>query len=557
MTSVFPVSTSNPTTRSVAPLFASLMVTMLLAALNQTVLSTALPTVVGELHGIDHMTWVITGYILASTIVMPVYGRISDLLGRRPVLILAISLFVAGSVIGAEAANIEWLIVGRVIQGAGGGGLMILSQAAIADVVPARDRGKYMGLMGAVFAVASVAGPLLGGWFTEGPGWRWAFWINVPLGAVAILATLVFLRLPETPHAERPRIDYLGAALIAVATTAVILVCTWGGATYAWRSPQIIGLILATVVSALLFAAVESKATHPLIPLPLFKERNFTLSTFAALLFGIAMFGAIGYLPTYLQMSSGVNATEAGLLMIPMMGGLLGASVVCGRLVSRTGRYKRYPTAGAAVMGAGLALISTLHIDSPIWLMCGYTAILGIGIGMGMQILILIVQNTFSSAIVGTATAATNYFRQVGASVGSAVVGSVFATRLVTLLAERLPDSAGSTDTNALTPAAVRELPATTRLPILEAYNDALLPIFLFMVPLAVIAVIALAFIKETPLATTIERDVIDQSPAQARAYNPPETRPRLADTGTSGRRGRSAGTRSAQCGKTRTGQWL
>lgn len=503
--------TDGVVTKSVAPLFASLMVTMLLASLNQTVLATALPTIVGELHGIDHMTWVITGYILASTIVMPVYGRISDLLGRRPVLIAAISLFVLGSVIGANAANIEWLVAARVIQGAGGGGLMILSQAAIADVVPARDRGKYMGLMGAVFAVASVAGPLLGGWFTEGPGWRWAFWINLPLGAVAILATYVFLRIPRPSHAQRPRFDYLGAVLIAVATTAVVLVCTWGGGTYSWGSPQVISLIAAAIVFSVLFAVVESKATHPLIPLPLFKERDFTLSTLAAMLFGVAMFGAIGYLPTYLQMSSGVNATEAGLLMIPMMGGLVGASVISGRLVSRTGRYKRYPTVGAAVMGVGLALLSTLHIDSPLWLMCGYMALLGVGIGMGMQILTLIVQNTFPGAIVGTATAATNYFRQVGASVGSAVVGSVFALRLVDLLADKLPGTSGPTDTNALTPAAVGELPDAVRVPILEAYNDALLPIYLCMVPLAVIAVIAIAFIKEEPLSTTLERDVIDQ----------------------------------------------
>jgi EmrB/QacA subfamily drug resistance transporter len=508
--------TQHRTTRSVVPLFSSLMVTMLLASLNQTVLSTALPTVVGELHGIDHMTWVITGYILASTIVMPVYGRVSDLLGRRPVLVTAISLFVIGSVIGAEAANIEWLIVGRVVQGAGGGGLMILSQAAIADVVPARDRGKYMGLMGAVFAVASVAGPLLGGWFTEGPGWRWAFWINVPLGAVAILSVLVFLRLPHPERSERPRIDYLGGALIAVATTAVVLICTWGGGTFAWRSPQIIGLICAAIVSAFLFAIVESRATHPLIPLPLFKKREFTLSTIAALLFGVVMFGAIGYLPTYLQMSTGVNATEAGLLMIPMMSGLLGASVVCGRLVSQSGKYKRYPTMGAAVMGAGLALISTTHVDSPLWLVCGAMAVLGAGIGMGMQILVLIVQNAFPSSVVGTATAATNYFRQVGASIGSAVVGSVFAARLVTLLGERLPATSRAADTNALTPAAVRALPDGLRLPIVEAYNEALLPIFLFMVPLAALAIIALVFIEENPLATAIEWDDVDGPSATA-----------------------------------------
>lgn len=508
MTPATPITSERAAPTSIGPLFASLMVTMLLAALNQTVLSTALPTIVGELHGVDHMTWVITSYILASTIVMPLYGRLSDLLGRRPVLVTAISLFVIGSVVGAIASNIEWLIVGRVVQGVGGGGLMILSQAAIADVVPARDRGKYMGVMGAVFAVASVAGPLLGGWFTEGPGWRWAFWINVPLGAVAILATVAFLRPPTAGRIKRPRVDYLGGALIAVTTTAIVLVCTWAGHTYQWRSVQIVGLLIAAFISAVLFAVVESKATHPLIPLALFTQRDFTLSTVAALLFGVAMFGAVGYLPTYLQMASGVDATAAGLLMIPMMGGLLTSSVVCGRLVSKTGRYKRYPILGAAVMGTGLALISTLHVDSPLWLLCGYMSILGTGIGMGMQILTLIVQNAFPIEIVGTATAATNYFRQVGASIGSAIVGSLFASRLVGLLAAKPVTSAA--DTNALTPVAVKQMPDALRLPIIEAYNEAMLPIFLFMVPLAVIAVIAIAFIKETPLATTIHRDTTE-----------------------------------------------
>ncbi|TMS51204.1 MFS transporter [Mycobacterium sp. DBP42] len=492
------------------------MVVMLLASLNQTVLSTALPTVVGELRGVDHMTWVVTSYILASTIVMPVYGRISDLFGRRPVLVAAISLFVVGSVVGAVAANIEWLIVGRVIQGVGGGGLIVLSQAAIADVVPARDRGKYVGLMGAVFAVASVAGPLLGGWFTEGPGWRWAFWINVPLGAAAIAATVALVHLPRTNLIGRPRVDYLGTLLLTVATTAIVLVCTWGGAEYEWRSPQIISLIIAAVVAASLFAVVESKATQPILPLTLFEERDFTLSTVAALLFGVAMFGAVGYLPTYLQMSSGVDATEAGLLMMPMMGGLLASSVVCGQVVSQTGRYKRYPIIGAAVMGVGLALISTLHADSPTWLLCIYIGVFGVGIGMGMQILTLIVQNSFPNAVVGTATAATNYFRQVGASVGSAIVGSIFASRLVDLLAEKLPaGEARSTDPNAFTPAMVSRLPDTLQVPIIEAYNEAMLPIFLFMTPLAALAVVALAFIREKPLAPTIERDIPAESLAE------------------------------------------
>ena len=497
--------TPTKTKNHLGLLFAGLMVTMLLASLNQTVLSTALPTIVGELNGVGQMTWVITGYILASTITMPVYGRISDLFGRKPVLLAAIGLFLTGSVVGGLAGNIDVLIVGRVLQGLGGGGLLILSQAAIADVVPARERGKYMGLMGAVFAVASVAGPLLGGWLTEGPGWRWAFWLNLPLGVLAILATVYFLHLPRRVQAERPRIDYLGMALLAAATTTIVLVATWGGHQYHWASPRIIGLIVAAILLAGVFVLVENRAEHPVIPMSLFKERNFTLTTVSSLMVGIAMFGAISYLPTYLQMVTGVSPTEAGLMMVPMMGGLLVASVIAGRVVSRTGRYKAFPLVGSIVIAVGLALLSTLEVDSPIPLLCAYLAVLGIGIGMAMQILTLIVQNTFPNRIVGTATAASTYFRQVGATLGSAVVGSVFASRLTTLLMEKLStDGAGGTGMNSFTPASVNALPDALRLPILDAYNEALMPIFVLMVPLALISAVALIFITKKPLATTV-----------------------------------------------------
>ena len=500
--------------RTVLFLFIGLMITMLLASLNQTVLSTALPTIVGELNGVDQMTWVITGYILASTIVMPVYGRISDQLGRKPVLVVAIILFIVGSIVGGLAPNIGILIAGRVLQGLGGGGLMILSQAAIADAVPARERGKYMGAMGAVFAVASVAGPLLGGWLTEGPGWRWAFWMNLPLGLLAIAATIVFLPARATRAAERPRLDYLGMALIAAATTTLVLICTWGGHTYPWGSAQIIGLAVATVVLAGAFVWAERRAQSPVIPMSLFADRNFAVTTVAAPAIRVAMFGAIGYMPTYIQMVTGVDATHSGLLMIPMMGGLLVASVISGQAVTRTGRYKAFPIAGAVVIGIGLALLSTMTVTTPNWLMCTYLAILGIGIGLSLQILTLIVQNSFPGAIVGTATAASNYFRQVGATLGSAVVGSVFASRLMSILAEKLAGTGavqgGDKGRNHLTPAAVNALPDAVRTPIVEAYNEALLPIFLFLVPLAVVAFAVLCFIDPKELATSTRTEAVD-----------------------------------------------
>ena len=507
-----PTKTGTP--RNITLLFGALVVTMLLASLSQTVLSSALPTIVGELHGVEHMTWVITAYLLASTIVMPAYGKISDLFGRKPVLLTAIALFIAGSIFGAFAQDMTALIIARVIQGLGGGGLMILSQAAIADVIPARDRGRYMGILGAVFAVSSVAGPLLGGWFTEGPGWRWAFWINIPLGVLAIVATAILLRLPAKTNAVRPRVDYLGMATLGLATTAIVLVATWGGSTFDWNSPEIIGLIAATVVLAALFVVIESRAAEPVMPLAMFRDRNFNLSTVASLLTAIAMFGAIGYMPTYLQMATGANATEAGLLMIPMMGALLITSVFTGQLVSKTGRYKLPPIVGSVILALGMWLLSSVTVDTPTYVICLALAVIGLGLGSSMQILTLVVQNSFPHRMVGTATASNNYFRQVGGSLGSAIVGSVFATRLTELLAERLPASAEG-GTHSLTPAAVHDLPDAVRTLIVSSYNEALMPIFVFMIPLAVAAAVVLCFIVEKPLSTRVEKEIASESLAE------------------------------------------
>ena len=503
-------------------LFASLMVVMLLASLGQTILSTALPTIVGDLGGVDHMSWVITGFILASTVMMPVYGRISDLFGRKPVLIAAIVLFIAGSALGAAAGTMSWLITARVVQGLGGGGLMILAQTSIADVVPARERGKYMGVMGAVFAVSSVAGPLLGGWITEGPGWRWAFSFNIPLGILAIIAVAVFLKLPRRPREERERIDYLGMILLAGATTCLILVCTWGGTQYDWNSPQILLLCATTLAGAIAFVIAETRASSPVIPLSLFKDRNFTLTTVSGLAVGVAMFGAIGYMPTYIQMVKGVDATQAGLLMTPMMASLLITSIVSGQIVSRTGRYKLFPLVGMVIMGIGLWLLSSLEVSDSTVRMCVFLAVFGAGIGLSMQILVLIVQNSVPNRIVGTATASSNFFRQVGATVGSAVVGSLFISRLKDLLAENLPKipgkSAGAMDANSFTPQSVHGLPAMFRDPVIQSYNDALLPIFLFMIPLAVLAFVLLLFVEEKPLATRVDLSTGEISTVEATA---------------------------------------
>ena len=532
---------SEPGTSSAAPVakrnillvFAGLILTMLLASLDQSMFSTALPTIVGELDGVDRMLWVTTAYILASTIMLPVYGKLGDLIERKGLFVAAISLFVLGSIIGGMAQDMTTLIVGRAVQGLGGGGLMILSQAIIADVVPARERGRYMGVMGGVFALSSVAGPLLGGWFTEGPGWRWGLWINIPLGILAIVSAVLFLHLPKN-SAGRPKIDFAGMGLLAAASTSLVLITTWGGTTYDWNSAVIISLITATIVAGVAFVLVERRAAEPIMPLHLFKDRNFNLTTIAGLITGIAMFGAIAYLPTYLQMVTGVNATEAGLLMIPLMAALLISSIVSGQLVSKFGRYKWLPVTGTAVIAVSLFLLSTMTPSLPVWILCSYLAIMGLGLGMSMQILILIVQNSFPNSQVGTATAANNYFRQIGASIGTAVVGSLFVAKLTDLLTERLPAGADAAagGSNSFTPEVVRNLPDAIRDVIVGAYNDALAPVFLYMVPLVVGAAILLLFIKEKPLATTIERDIlpesldIDGAGSVALSSVPPEARP-------------------------------
>lgn len=495
--------------RNILLVFAGLVMTMLLASLDQTIFSTALPTIVGELNGVNAMLWVITIYILASTITLPIYGKMGDLVGRKGIFMGAISLFIIGSVVGGFAQDMTWLIAGRGIQGLGGGGLMVLSQAIIADVVPARERGKYMGIMGGVFALSSVAGPLLGGWFTEEVTWRWCLWMNIPLGIAALAAAFFFLHLPEQAKGQRVRVDVAGMLLLAIASTALVLTTTWGGTTYAWGSGIIMLLISLTVAAGALFIWVESRAEAPIMSMKLFKEPNFIKTTVAGLVIGVAMFGTLAYLPTFLQMVTGANATQAGLLMIPMMGGLLLTSIGSGAFVSKTGRYKWFPVVGTLIVSGALALLSTMNAELQVWIICSYLALMGIGLGLGMQILVLIVQNTFPNSQVGMATAANNYFRQIGASIGTAVVGSLFVTNLGNLLSERM-SAAGAAqggDANSFTPDLVRALPDDVRSIIVGAYSDALTPVFLYMVPLVFAAAIVLVFLREKPLATTIERD--------------------------------------------------
>ncbi|WP_425546670.1 MDR family MFS transporter [Brevibacterium samyangense] len=496
-------------------LFIGLMMAMFMFSLNQNMLATALPTIVGELNGVDLMLWVSTAFMLASTAVMPIYGKIGDLFGRKKLFVFAIAVFMVGAVCGLVAQDMRLLILGRVLQGIGGGGLMILSQAIIASVVPARQRGKYMGIMGSVFAVSSVAGPLVGGWLTEGPGWRWAFVINFPLGLCALLAAAIFLKLPKTKYEVRPKLDIAGMVLVSAFTSALVLVSAWGGNTYEWTSPVILGLCAVVVVTAVAFVLVERVASEPIIPLWLFKDKNFVLSTSAGLMVAVAMFGVIGYMPTYLQMTHGVSASVAGFMMIPNMGFMLVSSTLVGFVVARTGRYKIYPLVGITLVGVSLVLMSLLRADTNAWVTMGFIAVLGLGIGLSQQMLVLVVQNAFPVAMVGVATASSNFFRQIGSSLGMSIVGSLFTSRLMSNLSGSLPEGAASGGASAasLTPELVKELPAPVHDAVVTSYNDALVPLYLFIVPLVAVGLVLAFFIKEVPLATKLDRG----APSRAR----------------------------------------
>ncbi|GAB3592093.1 Multidrug resistance protein 3 [Corynebacterium faecale] len=493
----------------------ALMVAMMMASLDQMIFGTALPTIVGELGGVDHMMWVITAYLLAETIMLPIYGKLGDLIGRKGLFIGALGIFLAGSIIGGLAGSMTWLIIGRAVQGIGGGGLLILSQAIIADVVPARERGRYMGVMGGVFGLSAVLGPLLGGWFTEGPGWRWAFWMNIPLSIIAIFVAWRLLDLPKPKITFRW--DYLGTILMIVATTSLVLFTTWGGSRYAWSDPIILSLIAATIIGAGLLVFVELRVTDPLVPMQFFKNLNFTLTTIAGLILGIAMFGVLGYLPTYLQMVHGINATQAGYMLIPMMVGMMGLSIWVGLRITKTGRYKWFPPIGMIITFGAMLLFRTLSPETSLWAIGVYLLIMGVGLGMAMQVLVLIVQNTLPTAVVGSATAVNNFFRQIGSSLGSALVGGMFVGNLTTLMGERLPGAvaalppedqaalaaAGGLDSNELTPALVKELPPAVHDAFTGAYNDALLPVFTTMMPLVGAAFILLLFVKHEKLRET------------------------------------------------------
>lgn len=462
--------------------YASLISAMLLASLDQTIVATALPTVVGELGNVSLMAWVITAYTLAVTISMPVYGKFGDLLGRRGVFIVALSLFIAGSALCGFSQNVSQLIAFRGMQGLGGGGLIVLSQAILAELIPAADRPRYMAPLGAIFGLASVLGPLMGGFITDHWSWHWIFWINLPIGGVALTVSWWGLKLPT--RSDSFSIDFGGIAALWVATVSITLMTGWAGTQYAWTSPRIIGLAVIVIGAAAAFVFIEARAKDPIIPLELFRNKNFSIPTAVGIVAALGMFACISYMPTYLQMVYGLSATNSGYAILPIIAGTVLSSSVSGLVIARIGQYRIFPIIGMAAIGLALLLLSMATGQTGLWLIAVYLGLLGLGLGCVLQVLVLMVQDYVPKSVLGTATSANNFFREIGATLGIAIVGSLFTARLAAGLASL--DLSGLhkiASAEQLTPALVATLPVVQQKAVVEAYAAALTPLFAYLVP--------------------------------------------------------------------------
>ena len=495
--------------REVLIVLPGLLMAILLAMLDNLIVSTALPRIVGDLGGVAHLSWVVTAYILASTITTPFYGKLGDMYGRKKFFIAAIIIFLVGSALSGLSQTMAELIAFRAIQGLGAGGLMVGAMATLGDIVAPRERGRYMSYMMVVMMLATIGGPLLGGFITTSFSWRWIFYINIPLGGAALVYLLVTLHVPS--HRVKHKVDYLGGSLLAVAATALILLATWGGTQYAWGSPQIIGLALLTVGAGVAFYVTEMRAAEPMMPLHVYRNRNFSLSMAMTFLTGLAMFGAMTFLPLFQQTVQGESPTVSGLALTPMMLGVTVTSIVAGQVTTKTGRYKVFPILGGAIMAVGMFLLSGLDTGTTRLESALYYVVLGLGMGFLMQMVSLIAQNSVQQKDMGVASSARMFFQQIGGSLGVAAFGALFARQLTASLSAATSRGGTGVHISAsggqLNPATVNSLPALVRHDVFAAISDAIQHVFIWALPAAVVIFVLAWFIKEVPLRGRVPAD--------------------------------------------------
>ncbi|HEU4426568.1 MAG TPA: MDR family MFS transporter [Pilimelia sp.] len=508
--------------REIRVVLPGLMLAITLAMLDNMIVATAMPSILRELNvSPEHLSWVVTAYVLGTTVSTPLWGKIGDLYGRKSVFLTAIVIFLVGSAASGAAQSLVQLIGFRALQGLGAGGLIVGVLAIIGDLVPPRERGRYQGQMAAIMAVAMVAGPLVGGLITDHLSWRWAFYINLPVGGIALLILALRLRLPKrrTEH----RIDWFGALLLSVGITALVLITTWGGHQYDWASPQIFGLLGLAAVALVGFGFVERRVAEPIVPLQLFANRNFALVAAIGFLLGFTMFGALNFLPIYQQTVQGASATNSGLLLLPIMLGAMTTSLIVGRAITHTGRYRVYPIVGGIVMTAGIGLLSRLDVDTSRWLSSLYMVVLGIGMGFLMQTTMLIAQNSVEQRNLGVASSSATFMRSIGGSFGVALFGAIFARRFEASLTELGPAGAAASSGSNFDPAVLDRLPPTIEQTILGGISDGIATVFLWSVPLAVLVALLAWFVREVPLRGHDDVPAIaSEAPAEATAARVP-----------------------------------